>query len=428
LLLAFRGVCSAVDPPEVKVGGEVRMRGYYLNNFRDFDDSNKRDEWNVLRLRTRVFVSAAMDRGVSVYIRIGSQHYSEGVTAAVPADGDRWEEENKSNKFFVDAAYVDAAGLFGLPLDLRAGRQNLVYGSGWVIFDGQSQYGSTSTYLDGVKLAWRIRRDVALDALYFKDEERSRDNAAPDDITLTGMYLTSSLELPVGNQEFYALGRQDESIGKEIYMFGARFSNAYEPGFDYSAEGAAQTGKFKQGIDQSAYGAKIDVGFKFKDVAAAPRLFAAIVRLTGDDEGTPGTNEAWDVFYGGWPQYGDLLAWKYINAGPDNSIAIYDPGYNAGSTVGGEALYSNFDMVTAGVNVWPAEGLKTSASYSRISANRTFGGADKDIGDYYQVTAEYRYTDHLKFGMYAARIDPGAAFGALNDPASEAFWEIMLNF
>jgi hypothetical protein len=427
LFLALQGIAFAVDPPQVKIGGEVRMRGYYLNNFLDFADSNNSDQWSVFRQRTRVYVSAALENGVSAYVRIGNQNYGEGVTA-LPSDEDKWEEENKSNKFFVDAAYVDVKSLFGLPLDVQLGRQNLMYGSGWVILDGQSQYGSTSTYLDGVKFAWRIRSDVTLDALYFKDEEKKRENTTPDDITLLGFYLTSKYPLPADQQELYALNRRDESIGKEIYMIGARLSNEYEFGLDYSAEGAWQTGKFKRKIDQNAYGLKIDLGFSFKGVFSSPRVFGEFARFTGDDHGSPHENEAWDVFYGGWPQFGELLAWKYINRGRDNAIAIYDSTYNAGSTVGAEAVYSNFDLYTAGIHVNPLEALKVVLSYSKLIADETIDGIDSDIGDYYQLTAEYRYSKHLMFGVYAALIDPGAAFVKRNDPASEAYWDVTLSF
>jgi len=427
ILATVQTVAYAVDPPQVKIGAEVRLRGYYLDNFLDFDASQKRDEWSFFRLRTRVYVSAAMDNGVSAYVRIANQHFSEGVTAQ-PTDGDRWEEENKSNKFFVDAAYIDVKGLFGLPLDLQAGRQNLLYGSGWVIADGQSQYGSTSTYIDGIRLIWRMGTNVSLDALYFKDEEKKRDATTPDDITFAGLYLTSKAPLPIGQQEVYVLGRFDQLIRKEIYMAGGRLSNRYDSGIDYSAEGAWQTGKARPEVDHNAYGLKIDLGFTFKNVAASPRLYGGVVRLTGDDYGTADENEAWDVFYGGWPQYGDLLAWKYVNAGPDNSISIYDPNYNQLSTVGGEAVYSNVDMYTAGIEVMPIEALKTGVSYSRMIADETTAGIDNGLGDYYQLVAEYRYSEHLKFGMYAALIDPGDAFVGRSDPAGEAFWEINVGF
>ncbi len=150
--------------------------------------------------------------------------------------------------------------------------------------------------------------------------------------------------------------------------------------------------------------------------------------MTGDDYGTADEYEGWDVFYGGWPQYGDLLAWKYINVGAGNAISIYDPNYNALSTVGGEAVYSNFDLYTAGIEVRPVEGFKTGFSYSRMIADETVDGIDPDLGDYYQLTAEYRYSPHLTFGLYAALIDPGDAFVGRNDPASEAFWEVNLSF
>ena len=158
------------------------------------------------------------------------------------------------------------------------------------------------------------------------------------------------------------------------------------------------------------------------------RFSEAFVRLTGDDYGSSDTNEAWDVFYGGWPQYGDLLVWKYINVGPGNAIAMYDPHYNAGSTVGAEAVYSNFNLITAGIDIKLLEALKAAFSYSKLIADETIAGADDDIGDYYQLTAEYRYSKHLVFGMYAATIDPGAAFAGRSDRASEAFWDVTLSF
>ncbi len=62
------------------------------------------------------------------------------------------EGDNRDNKIFLDNAYIEARNMFNLPVDLTLGRQNLIYGSGFVILDGQSQFASTSIYFDGVKL------------------------------------------------------------------------------------------------------------------------------------------------------------------------------------------------------------------------------------------------------------------------------------
>jgi hypothetical protein len=356
-------------------------------------------------------------------VRFGNQNFGEGSTY----DG-QWEIDNRSNKFFVDAAYVDIRNVFDQPLDIRFGRQTAMYGSGWILFDGQSQFASTSLYFDGVKLAWRIREDLVLDAMYLKEKERLRNNTSPDDITMAGLYFTAKYPNRVGQQEIYALNRHDELIGKDIYMIGGRLSNTYGFGFDYGAEGAWQLGKFKTGIDQDAYGFKLDAGYRFNGVATRPRLYGQFVRLTGDHSCTTDKNEAWDVFYGGWPQYGDLLVWKYVNVGSKISIAIYDPDYNAGSTVIGEAVYSNFNIIGGGIGIQPIESLTARLSYSKIIVDRYAVGTSDDFGDYYQFSGKYRYSKHVSVAVYAAMIDPGGAFAGRKDPATEAFWEVDLDF
>jgi hypothetical protein len=399
------------------------MRGYYLNNMWDFDDSNNWDNWTTFRQRTRIFFSVNVDENIKAYIRFGNQNFGEGVTY----DG-QWESDNRSNKFFVDAAYVDVQNVFDKPIDLRFGRQAAMYGSGWVLFDGQSQFASTSIYFDGIKLAWRVREDMILDALYLKEKEKVRSNVSPDDITMAGLYFTADYANPIGRQEVYALNRHDELIGKDIYMLGARLSRTYGIGFDYQAEGAWQLGKFKTGVDQDAYGFKLDAGFRLNRTPARPRVSGQFVRLTGDHSCTADKNEAWDVFYGGWPQYGDLMVWKYVNVGSDNSIAIYDPNYNAGSTVGGEAVYSNFNMFGGGIGIQPTQSLTARLTYSKILVDRYSAGSSDDFGDYYQFFGKYRYSEHISVAVYAAMIDPGAAFADRSDPATETFWEVDLDF
>jgi hypothetical protein len=138
-------------------------------------------------------------------------------------------------------------------------------------------------------------------------------------------------------------------------------------------------------------------------------------------------NERWDVYYGGWPQFGDLLAWKYVNIGPDNRIAAYDPGYADGSSTPGEVVYSNLEMLTLGLSAEPTDALSLRFSASDMSVHQSMTG-DTDFGNYYQLNATYRYTGKLSFGMYAARIDPGGAFGAGADAATEIYGEMKLNF
>jgi hypothetical protein len=435
LLLPASGF--AIELENLKIGGEIWLRGYDLENFWTNNDSRDFDDWSAFRLRGSLFTAVDVGDNVSGYIRITDQNYGEGVTYSpkMAATGtDKWEEDNKSNKVFLENAYIDAKTLFGGPVDMRFGRQNLIYGSGFVVLDGQSQFASTSIYFDGIKGTWNIVENVTLDAFYMKDQENERADNPDDDITFSGLYFTSK-KTPVigGQQEVYVMNREDEASCKDIYMYGLRLSNKYDFGLDYSAEVALQTGDAFNGEDQEALGAKIDLGYTFP-IAIAPRIFGQYAFLSGDDESTD-EYEGWDVFYGGWPQFGDLLAWKFVNlpvgAGGAqlNNNRDYDPSFGEDSTVVGEAIYKNLSMLTFGVSAKIMEKFTPKFSYSIISLDETYaaGTDDDDFGKYFQADLSYEYSKALKFAVYYGMIDPGDAF-TTKDNATEFYWETSLKF
>ncbi|MBC2713969.1 MAG: alginate export family protein [Desulfobacteraceae bacterium] len=416
----------------LEMGGDVRFRWYKLNNIWDFDDTNNFDNWETFRLRTRIFAKAKVSDDISGFVRLANQTYGNGVSDA----GD-----NASNKVFVDNAYITVDNFFGSNFKFQAGRMNLMYGSGFVLFDGNSQFASTSLYFDGVKLAIPLGDKMVLDALYFIDEENKRANNPDNDITLGGAYLTA--HCPVmgsdkGQQEIYALNRRDEFLSKEIWMFGLRLSDKFENGLDYSGEVAYQVGDWndRENIDQEALGYKLDAGFTLKDAPMSPRIFCGYMSLDGDDPDTE-ENERWDVFYGGWPQFGDLLAWKYVNLpGTANAITDYDPNWAEGSTNIGEAVYSNISMGSVGIGAKLTSNLSAKFTYGLLTVDEPDYidpdtglkvKNDDDFGDYYQLQAKYGYSKNLSFAMYIASIDPGDAFKT-DDDAFEFFVETNLKF
>ncbi len=411
--------------PKINIGGEIRVRAYDLQNIWDFNHKTDSDYWSVLRNRTSIHLTAEMENHISGFIKITNQNYGEGITRQKV---DQWEEDNKSNKIFMDNVYININKIFELPINLRFGRQNLVYGSGFVLFDGQSQFASTSAYFDGIKLTYDISEKVTVDLLYFKDEENSLDNKSNDDITLSGLYMSNKIQVLGDNQHFYLLNRNDENLNKNIFMCGLRFTNQFDFGLDYSLEGAWQTGDFSDSLKQNALGSKMELGYKLNKVFAQPRFFIGYVYLSGDKNGSSDKNEAWDVFYGGWPQFGDILAWKFINLGTINNISQYDPNYNCGSSTGGEVVYSNFKMLTLGIHTIPFEKFSTKFSLSQIYINQTMGNLKNDFGRVFQWKTNFAYSKYLNFALYASLISPGDTFGDQADPASEIFIEAKLKF
>ncbi|PIP42388.1 MAG: hypothetical protein COX19_01220 [Desulfobacterales bacterium CG23_combo_of_CG06-09_8_20_14_all_51_8] len=340
----------------LEMGGDVRMMYYSLNNFFDYNSGSDIDDWEVFRLRTRLKTKITLSDDVSGFVQIANQTYGENIGEPetnqknkdlnfLGFNFDNYEADNKSDKVFVDNAYITAKNMFNTGITLQTGRMNLMYGSGFVLFDGQSQAASTSLYFDGIKLSAPFGEKTNLDLLYFIDQENARWNVKEDDVSVMGAYLTAHCPFLGGQQEFYVLNKNDENLGaatphtevtnefentdgelidlvveepyleynpfeKDIWMIGLRFSDKMKNGLDYSLEGAYQFGDFNKeaDIEQDAFGGKFDGGFTFKDAPMAPRLFVGYAYMQGDDPDTTDKKERWDHFYGGWPQFGDILA------------------------------------------------------------------------------------------------------------------------
>ncbi len=425
VLLLIPSMAIGVELSNVKLGGQVTVRGYSLENMWDYDTDANADEWDVFRIKGSVFTGIDVGDNITAFVQLTNQTWGEGVSDY---------KDNESNKVFLDNAYIEAKNVLG-PISLKLGRQNLIYGSGFVVLDGQSQFASTSIYFDGVKATWGITDQILLDALYMKDQENNRSSVAPDDITLSGLYLTATKACPVmgGQQEVYALNREDEKTSKDIWMFGFRLSDKLANGLDYSGEGAIQTGTAYKGQDQDAYGYKLDLGYTFLGLDLKPRIFGQYAYMSGDQADTK-DYEGWDVFYGGWPQFGDLLAWAYV------TVPVL-PGYSAigdpAVSTNGEAAYTNLHIATIGLGFAIDDKIFPKISFSKLrfdedNTNTVYGPllTGNDLGNYYQLNAKYQYTKMLAFSAYYAIIQPGDAIEDLlcSDDAQEFYWEAEVKF
>jgi hypothetical protein len=223
-------------------------------------------------------------------------------------------------------------------------------------------------------------------------------------------------------------------------MYGLRLSDKLDCGFDYSLEAAIQTGDAYENaagkdVDQDAFGTKLGVGYTFKEMDMKPRLYLGYAYLTGDEDPNDDDNERWDVFYGGHaPQFGDIIAFKYLNVGGLNSIAnTYDPTYNQLSSTGGEAVYSNLENITIGAMAKPFDKFSANISWSMLEADETAPGFDDEIGDVFQLILKYQYSKKLRFMLYGALFEAGDAFddgtGTYDeDDATEIFLEADFRF
>jgi hypothetical protein len=119
-----------------KVGGDWRLRGVMFDNNWDYtDDAN--DSWEFYRMRTRFWLDTQLMDNLRFYFRLANE-YKWGIDSKANTlllDPD-YDSLIGNKELFVDNAFVE----WREPLDiqnltLKIGRQDLIYGEGFLILE-----------------------------------------------------------------------------------------------------------------------------------------------------------------------------------------------------------------------------------------------------------------------------------------------------
>ncbi len=291
----------------LSLGGEARMEFVDFNN----------EDWGRLGIGSNPFLiqryTVHADVHVGPRVRIFGQLRSAWENGR--KNGPRPIDEDHLNiqNLFID---VDAVKNEKEKLTIRAGRQELDYGSGRLISVREGP--NLRLYFDGLKFMYK-RGNFRSDAFVMMAGEVNTgafDNKSSKSVSLWGSYNT--LILPKsGNLEFYYLGihrkssRFEDGTGNETrHTLGGRLYR-YGGGFIYNFEGAYQFGNFNQG-NISAWTASADIGYLFEDVKGKPTINLRNDYISGDRKKRDGTLGTFNPLYpkGGYfgfnPQVGPV--------------------------------------------------------------------------------------------------------------------------
>lgn len=295
------------DGSDLAVGGQVRLRGEWWDNFNFKPDND--DEFLLARVRLHGDLHAAP----------GLRFYVEG-RGAYAIDRDLPTADG-SGKRPVDEDVLDLLNAFGdlghtfadeTSLTLRLGRQELSYGKERVV--GVGDWTNTRRTFDGAKLIgiagpWRVdaflARLVQVQRYEFNDGDSGQD--------LGGLYATRKLEGLGGLVDLYALRREMDAVGKAVAddrnTFGARLNGVCgSSGIDYDLEAAWQNGDSGK-ADISAWSVASQIGNKVPACPYGTRWFAGYDYASGDDDATDGDANRYDQLYPtGHPFLGTLDA------------------------------------------------------------------------------------------------------------------------
>ncbi|MBL7648178.1 MAG: alginate export family protein [Candidatus Hydrogenedentes bacterium] len=305
-VLALGTVAAAqAELQNVEVGGSVRIRG----NWFDFDDNafiNAGEEFANVEQRTRLNVKADFTDEVSVFIEFdsyenwGDNFRSNYVTGVDGFGGDDVE---------LYQSYIEINNAWGLPIRTRIGRQELEFGSEWLLGNQDTASVFTGLSFDGIRTSYTAD-SFTVDVLSMKLSETFNNFADGD----TNLYAIYGSYIGLEDWQFDAYWMyvmEDEGdngaatvaegvLGAaagdvDLHTIGLRGAGTYGA-FDLESEIAYQFGEIDVdnggffGDDDLEYDAlafNLEAGYTF-DITWTPRVYLGAAFFEGGDQDNGG--------------------------------------------------------------------------------------------------------------------------------------------
>jgi hypothetical protein len=361
---------------EFDAGGQVRLRGDFAwnQNLTNFAFTPGHKEAQFLE-RTRLQASIE-NHSLNLQVFVQGQWYG------------RWGGIDNRSDFDLYQGYVEWGKVLNLPVSLKAGRQEFLYGSAYFLGTNDSYNGLS---WDGFKTSIRPFEELVVDILGSK---MAKLNSGDPDIYLAGLYTTykiykeGSLEgylfynkggFPISHREFVL-----NDSGQQWFTVGARLAGKLGR-FDFELEPEFQWGKVQKVAGDGrdlirAYGGHLDLGYTFK-LPWEPRVFGTYAYGSGDN----------NPFYGRYTEFHNIFndddnLYGKMKVIPDQS----------GVTVN-DIHASGLQIWVGGISLNPLPKLGVTLRAHRFLANRVPSGFNKDIGTEFDSEISYKLTKRISF-------------------------------
>jgi hypothetical protein len=205
-------------------------------------------------------------------------------------------------------------------------------------------------------------------------------------------------------------GHEDEKVG------GVRFKGQADSGLDYTAEFIYEGGKVgTQSI--GAWATQEGAAYRFKDVAAKPRIFGQFDYASGNSNpATSGKHSTFDTIYPtAHDRLGiaDLFGWQNLEA------------VRAGVTV---EPHRRLTFTVQGLDFWAASALDSiyNTSGGSIAANKTDHG--RHVGAEFDTYSWYELNKHFNVGGGVSGFGGGQFLSNITTSHSYTYYYLALNF
>ncbi|HEX9082188.1 MAG TPA: alginate export family protein [Holophagaceae bacterium] len=412
LMLMMAPLLRAQSPGGLTLGFEERVRSERWNDAVDHDAS--RDDFhNQARFRSRLWMDWAPRSDLKIVAGVANEN-RKVVHPDVAYNG---------REVFVETLYADWR--LAPAWSLKAGRQNLMRGEGFVLFDGSALDGSRSAYFNAVDLAWSPGKstveflaisDPGKDQYLPRLNEPSNPAEAQHlnewDEQALGLYATlrewegTSLEaygfLKTERHDFRPVTNPQFQPDRLVRTVGSRLVRDLGGGWTAMGEAAWQWG-FQHALPGDpggdrpieAWGGYARIRKAFK-AAWKPSCSLGYIGLSGDDPRTRRI-EGWDPLFSRWPRWSELYIYSQV---PERGVAYA----------------TNTGMWEAEARLKPLDRLDLRATWYRMAAFHAPGGAGPLFasgtrrGDLWEVRGDLTLNDHWKGHVVYERLTPGTFY------------------
>jgi len=414
---------------QIEVGLDLRWRGVCFDNLWDFDDDNNVDSWTFHRARSRIWADLSPLPNLHGYIRLANETRWGQDTEIL---GDVGEKSD----IFLDNAFIEFKDVFDLPVDFKVGRQDVMYGEGFMFLDGCCQVGSTSIAFDAAKLTYRGIENTSIDFLIAKPFENAEK--AADDEDVYGIYGRTKVNDNLGLEPYvlYKNRRAPRTITaggstlftrpeSETLALGIRGTATPIDNLACVGEVVYQNREWIP-IDESDQPAPspMPTEDETKDMVGGylratytcgkhewrPRVWGEYVYLPTH----------WDSMYAEWPKYSELLIYT-----------LYD-GFQpfTGANDPDEGSWVNMRIYSAGVGCTPRANTDLSLTYRKLVAIQSNGpdGDELGRGDLVAALAKHSFNEYLSAHALLEWFCPGDYYGSEADAAYFARFELYFRY
>ncbi len=386
----------------VKVGGDVQIRSISRTNF-DLNDSawTAGDDVSWFDSAVRLQVSADLTNDVGAVVRlINERDWDAGNNAG-----------NSSQNIQLDLGYITLDNMFGYPVKATLGRQEILFGEGFLIGDGYN--GVTAnllSYTQSIRKAFDALRltysaePYTVDLFTAKIQDDFTQKPGAGDINLNGVninyaYLdiaTFDLGYFVKNNGNTGFTRANET--KALSLRGEGNVPSI-PGLALRGEYVWEGGNVATGNatenDRNGRGWYTGAKYTLQDNPYQPYLGATYIFMSGNDPKTLKDNEAFDPLYPDHEDYGTIA-----NLGGPNWMGLNNSNLKAWKLVAG---------------LKPTEALSLDLAYNILKLDETAAAnIDDALGNELDAFLTYDYTEDVQFGLSAAWFNPGDFFKGAN--------------